>query len=118
MRYFVSYARRDNSAARLLGIKEMISGATSIYVDDLETHPPGVDRVRTVVDALMGADVFLAVQSTHYLKTEWTQWELETAIRGKVEVQALLPDGTFIRWGAPEWPWPAERAGEGVVAVR
>ncbi|MFI2372618.1 TIR domain-containing protein [Streptomyces sp. NPDC018833] len=117
MRYFVSYARRDNSTDTLHRIASIIPDATSIYIDDLEIHSPEVDRVKTVVAALMGADVFLAVQSTHYLRTEWTQWELETALRGKAEIRALLPDWSFAHWGAPDWPWPVERTGGRMASI-
>uniref|UniRef100_UPI003C7C51B7 TIR domain-containing protein n=1 Tax=unclassified Streptomyces TaxID=2593676 RepID=UPI003C7C51B7 len=118
LRYFVSYARQDNSTERLQKIAAIIPDATQIYIDDLELHAPDVDRVQAVTDALMRADVFLAVQSTHYLRTEWTRWEMETALQGSAEVRALLQDWGFAHQGAPNWPWPAGRADEGIVAAR
>ncbi|MFF6893080.1 TIR domain-containing protein [Streptomyces microflavus] len=117
MRFFVSYARRDNSADALRQIAAMVPDATSIYIDDLETHAAGVDRVKKVVDALMSADVFIAVQSTHYLKTEWTRWEFETALQGRAEIRALLTDGEFAHWGDPGWPWSSDETNERVVSA-
>ncbi|MFF2726921.1 toll/interleukin-1 receptor domain-containing protein [Streptomyces sp. NPDC058008] len=117
LRYFVSYARRDNSTERLQRIASTISDASHIYIDDLEHHSPDADRVKAVVDALMRADVFLAVQSTHYLRTEWTRWEMETALHGGAEVRALLLDWRFAHRGTPNWPWPGGWAGESAVAA-
>ncbi|WP_406271128.1 toll/interleukin-1 receptor domain-containing protein [Streptomyces sp. NBC_00191] len=107
MRYFVSYARRDNNSDRLRDIKGLFlaCGAGSIYIDDLERHGITVDRVQAVVEALQRAEVFCAVYSDNYLRTEWTRWEFNIAVTNKMEIIALLPDGSFVRPGSPQWPW-------------
>lgn len=109
MRYFVSYARQDHTLDQLRIMGERLQGANSIYIDDLENHGKATDRVRIVVDALTRADIFLAVHSTHYLRTEWTRWELDKALSEGLEVIALLPSGEQVRWGSPQWPWPVSR---------
>ncbi|QIY94529.1 toll/interleukin-1 receptor domain-containing protein [Streptomyces sp. S1D4-11] len=106
MKYFVSYARRDNSPEHLQEISSFLGQTGRVYIDDLEIHDHGADRVRIVVDALAEADVFIAVQSRNYLSTEWTKWELAKALHDKIEVMALLPNWEFARWGTRQWPWP------------
>ncbi|MFJ7042277.1 toll/interleukin-1 receptor domain-containing protein [Streptomyces sp. NPDC101112] len=106
MRYFVSYARRDNSFERLHEIRELLRGdACEIYIDDLEDHQPGDDRYQVVVNALTEADVFVAVESRHYLDTSWTRWEFETALRMNVEMVALSCDSSLVQSADPRWPW-------------
>ncbi|MET9828234.1 toll/interleukin-1 receptor domain-containing protein [Streptomyces sp. NPDC006385] len=107
MRYFVSYARRDNSTERLREIGAFLScTASDVYIDDLEPHLSGADRVQVVVDALALADVFVAVESSNYLKSEWTRWEFETAFRMGIEVVALRSTSTLVRAADLDWPWP------------
>ncbi|MET7637428.1 TIR domain-containing protein [Streptomyces sp. NPDC005438] len=105
MRYFVSYARRDNGIERLREIRANLGNVGHVYVDDLECHGLEVDRVQVVVDALVGADVFVAVQSVHYLTTEWTRWEYGFALRGGMKVLALLSGGELVSRGDSRWPW-------------
>lgn len=105
MKYFVSYARRDNSSEHLKKIGSFLSLTGHVYIDDLEIHDPSRDRVRTVTDALTQADSFVAVQSPHYLRTEWTRWELARALHGNIQVMALLPNWEFAHWGTRQWPW-------------
>lgn len=107
MRYFVSYARRDNSTERLREIGALLScTASDVYIDDLEPHLSGADRVQVVVDALALADVFVAVESSNYLKSEWTRWEFETAFSMGIEVVALRSTSTLVRAADLDWPWP------------
>lgn len=106
MRYFVSYARRDNCIERLREIRALLGGLGCAYVDDLEVHDLGVDRTQTVVNALVCAETLIAVQSENYLMTEWTRWEFESALHMGIDVAALLPDNSFARWSDPQWPWP------------
>ncbi|MFI1410510.1 toll/interleukin-1 receptor domain-containing protein [Streptomyces sp. NPDC020707] len=106
MRYFVSYARRDNSFERLRKIRETLRGdVCEVYVDDLENHRPGDDRYQVVVDALAQADIFVAVESRHYLATSWTRWEFETALRMNIAMAALSPDFSLVQSTDPGWPW-------------
>ncbi|MFF1839310.1 toll/interleukin-1 receptor domain-containing protein [Streptomyces sp. NPDC058231] len=107
MQYFVSYSRRDNSQDGLRRVRELLIAreATSVYVDDLELHDPAVDRVESVVKALHQADVFCALYSSSYLRSEWTRWEFDVAVASRTQMIALLPDGTFARPGSSEWPW-------------
>jgi len=106
VRYFVSYARRDNSVARLHRIRALLTDADHVYIDDLEPHAANIDRSKAVVDALTGADAFVAVTSSNYLNTEWTRWEFETALCMKITMTALLSDTTLVRYGEARWPWP------------
>ncbi|MFJ3668033.1 TIR domain-containing protein [Streptomyces sp. NPDC090106] len=106
MRYFVSYARRDNSFERLHRIRGLLHGdAREIYIDDLVDHQPDDDRYQVVVDALAGADVFVAVESRHYLATDWTRWEFETALRMNIEMAAIFPDSSLVQSTDSRWPW-------------
>ncbi|MFD5402774.1 TIR domain-containing protein [Streptomyces griseorubiginosus] len=106
MRYFVSYARRDNNVERLCEIRALLGGSDCTYVDDLEVHDPSTDRTHAVVGALECAETFIAVYSEHYLMTEWTRWEFESALHMGIEVAALLPNNRFVRPSDPQWPWP------------
>ncbi|MEV7294452.1 toll/interleukin-1 receptor domain-containing protein [Streptomyces microflavus] len=107
MHYFVSYSRRDNDSRSLLHVKELLlaRGANSVYVDDLETHASGVDRVETLVDALSRAKVFCAIHSPGYLGTAWTSWEFNFAVTNGVQIISVSPDGSFIYPSSPDWPW-------------
>ncbi|WP_443053887.1 toll/interleukin-1 receptor domain-containing protein [Streptomyces sp. NBC_00670] len=113
MRYFVSYARRDNSIARLHQIRALLSDADYVYIDDLEPHVPDTDRSKAVIDALTEANVFVAVASSNYLNTEWTRWEFETALYMKITMTALISDTTLVRYGEACWPWPGYLPPEG-----
>ncbi|MFF7890387.1 toll/interleukin-1 receptor domain-containing protein [Streptomyces sp. NPDC007907] len=107
MHYFVSYARRDNGPERLRIIREHLArDGRYVYIDDLEPHRVGADRVQAVINALAIADTFIAVESSDYLKTEWTRWEFETALRMKIKMTALLPDFTCTGDSEHTWPWP------------
>ncbi|MFC8970798.1 TIR domain-containing protein [[Kitasatospora] papulosa] len=119
MRYFVSYARRDSSADLLCKVRMLLcSDKCDVYIDDLEEHGSGVDRSQVVIDALTSADVFVAIDSRHYLTTDWTRWEFETALRMKTEMVALSSDLELMRPDDPRWPWSAyvSVGGRGPVA--
>ncbi|MEV5170467.1 toll/interleukin-1 receptor domain-containing protein [Streptomyces flaveolus] len=105
MRYFVSYARRDNSVERLREVRALLSETGHVYVDDLEAHSVDTDRVQTVVNALMRADVFVAIQSDSYLTTEWTRWEFDSALHIGIEMLAVLPSNDVVRPAEAGWPW-------------
>ncbi|MEV7245442.1 TIR domain-containing protein [Streptomyces sp. NPDC093248] len=106
MRYFVSYARRDNDIERLCEIRALLGGLDCAYVDDLEVHDPSVDRTHAVINALARAENFIAVYSENYLMTEWTRWEFESALHMGIEMAALLPNNRFAKSSDPQWPWP------------
>ncbi|MFD9866285.1 toll/interleukin-1 receptor domain-containing protein [Streptomyces niveus] len=106
VRYFVSYARRDNDVHRLKEVVALLGGVgCEVYVDDLHSHRPGDDRVKTVTDALVAAEVFVAVESLHYLATEWTRWEFNAASRLRTRMVALSSDFALVNPGEPDWPW-------------
>ncbi|MET9593316.1 TIR domain-containing protein [Streptomyces sp. NPDC006516] len=108
MRYFVSYARRDSSIDLLCKVRALLCGdECDVYIDDLEEHGSGVDRLQVVIDALNSADIFVALESRHYLTTDWTRWEFETAVRMKTEMVAFSSDLELMRPNDPRWPWSA-----------
>ncbi|WP_432099787.1 TIR domain-containing protein [Streptomyces sp. WAC 04229] len=108
MRYFVSYARRDNSVDLLCKVRTLLCGdECDVYIDDLEEHGSGVDRLQVVINALTSADIFVALESRHYLTTNWTRWEFETALRMNTEMVALTSALELMRPNDPRWPWSA-----------
>jgi hypothetical protein len=108
MRYFVSYARRDNDIERLCEIRALLGGLGCVYVDDLEAHDPSIDRTQTVINALARAEHFIAVHSKNYLTTEWTRWEFESALHMGIEMEALFPNNRLAKSSDPQWPWPTQ----------
>ncbi|MGW8375863.1 toll/interleukin-1 receptor domain-containing protein [Streptomyces sp. ODS28] len=110
---FVSYARAENPRGRLLAIKRALSSLGQVYIDDLEEHDPGADRTATVMNALTRADLFVAVHSRSYLRTEWTRLEFHKAQESGREMRALMPDMSCVNSDSASWPWPAQEAAEG-----
>ncbi|WP_457458138.1 toll/interleukin-1 receptor domain-containing protein [Streptomyces sp. TE5632] len=117
MRYFVSYARRDNSVERLHEVRALLGEAGHVYVDDLEAHSLGADRVQSVVNALTCADIFVAIRSDSYLTTEWTRWEFDTALHMGIEMLAVLPGDVVVHPADARWPWSRSFSPVTVVAV-
>jgi len=78
MSTFVSYCRADNSLSRLLELEIKLSPLGSMYIDDLH-HRKDVDRIAEVHAAFAGANSFLAILTTNYLRTPWTRYEAESA---------------------------------------
>ena len=96
MRVFVSYARRDNPPKRLIDIDhELRALGWSVYIDDIH-HPRVGDRRDAVLAALSQADVFVAVKTSSYLRTDWTQLEFREAMKAGLPL-AVLQAGTGLR---------------------
>ncbi|WP_454341599.1 toll/interleukin-1 receptor domain-containing protein [Streptomyces albogriseolus] len=113
----MSYARRDNSVERLREVRALLGEAGHVYVDDLENHSLGVDRVQSVISALMCADIFVAIRSDSYLTTEWTRWEFDTALHMGIKMLAVLPGGAVVHPADARWPWSSSFPPVTVTAV-
>lgn len=91
MRFFVSYARRDNSVNRLTSINDLLRTVGQPYIDDMH-HSEEVARHVSVMEALYLADVFVAVRTPNYMRTPWTRLEVGLAKRRGLRLLVLGPD--------------------------
>ncbi|MEV6852081.1 toll/interleukin-1 receptor domain-containing protein [Actinoplanes sp. NPDC051411] len=101
MRLFVSYARKDNSPLRLAQIdRELQALGGSVYIDDIH-HPLVGNRHEAVLAELGRADLFVAVKTLNYLRTDWTRLEFGTAMKAALPL-AVLEVGGGLRPAAYE----------------
>lgn len=102
---FVSYIRKDHDLAALRRIEALVAVLGQPYIDDIYDHQ-SIDRGATVECALWSADAFVAVVTSSYLQTPWTQWEFKTALIRQIPIFALAPNGAFDRFVFGRCPEP------------